>query len=52
VRFTAIILCYVASQRVLIAVVYFVMAQSGNFWIYPQHKRGTLLVGSEDNHGE
>jgi hypothetical protein len=32
VSFAAIIL-YVASQRVFIVVVYFVMTQSGNFWI-------------------
>jgi hypothetical protein len=35
VNFTAIIL-YVASQQVFIVVsVYFVMTQSGNFWIHP-----------------
>jgi hypothetical protein len=36
VSFAAIILC-VASQRVFIVVsVYFVMTQSGNFWIHPR----------------
>jgi hypothetical protein len=35
VSFAAITLC-VASQRVFIAVsVYFVIDESGNFWIYP-----------------
>jgi hypothetical protein len=35
VTFAAITLC-VASQRVFIVVgVYFVMTQSGNFWIHP-----------------
>jgi hypothetical protein len=32
VSFAAILLC-VASQRVFIVVVYFVMTQSGNFWL-------------------
>jgi hypothetical protein len=37
VSFAAIKLC-VASQRVFIfVVVYFVMTQSGNFWIYPRY---------------
>jgi hypothetical protein len=35
VSFAAITLC-VASQRVFIVVVYFVMTQSGNFWIHPR----------------
>jgi hypothetical protein len=37
VSFAAITLC-VASQRVfiIVVVVYFVMTQSGNFWIYPR----------------
>jgi hypothetical protein len=36
VSFAAIILC-VASHRVfIIVVVYFVMTQSGNFWIHPR----------------
>jgi hypothetical protein len=35
VSFATITLC-VASQRMFIVVVYFVMAQSGNFWIYPR----------------
>jgi len=36
VSFAATILC-VASQRVFIVVsVYFVMTQSGNFWIHPR----------------
>jgi hypothetical protein len=34
VSFAAITLC-VVSQRVFIVVVYFVMTQSGNFWIHP-----------------
>jgi hypothetical protein len=34
VSFAAITLC-VASQRVFI-VIYFVMTQSGNFWIHPR----------------
>jgi len=33
VSFVAITPLYVASQRVFIVVVYFVMTQSGNFWI-------------------
>jgi hypothetical protein len=33
--FAAVTLC-VASQRVFIFVVYFVMTQSGNFWMYPR----------------
>jgi hypothetical protein len=33
VSFATITLC-VASQRMFIVVVYFVMTQSGNFWIY------------------
>jgi hypothetical protein len=35
VSFAAITLC-VASQRVFIVVVYFVMTQSGKFWIHPR----------------
>jgi hypothetical protein len=35
VSFVAITLC-VASQRVFIVTVYFVMTQSGNFWIHPR----------------
>jgi hypothetical protein len=35
VRFAAITL-YVAFQRVFIVVIYFVMTQSGNFWIHPR----------------
>jgi hypothetical protein len=35
VSFAAITLC-VASQKVFIVVVYFVMTQSGNFWIHPR----------------
>jgi hypothetical protein len=36
VSFAAITLC-IASQRVFIVViVYFVMTQSGNFWIHPR----------------
>jgi hypothetical protein len=41
VSFAAITLC-VASQRMFIViVVYFVMTQSGNFWIHPH----TLILG-------
>jgi len=36
--FAAITLC-AASQRVVIVVVYFVMTQSGNFWIHPRTPR-------------
>jgi hypothetical protein len=35
VSFAAVTL-FVASQRVFIVVVYFVLTQSGNFWIYPR----------------
>jgi hypothetical protein len=35
VSFAAITFC-VASQRVFILVVYFIMTQSGNFWIHPR----------------
>jgi hypothetical protein len=44
VSFVAISLC-VASQRVFVVIVvfYFVMTQSGNFWIHPR----TLTVSSE-----
>jgi hypothetical protein len=38
VSFAAITLC-VASERVRILVVYFVMTQSGNFWIHPPRIR-------------
>jgi hypothetical protein len=38
VSFAAITLC-VASQRVFIIVVYFVMTQSGKFWINPRTVR-------------
>jgi hypothetical protein len=46
VSFAAITLC-VASQRLFIVVsVYFVMTQSGNFWIHPRmtnsYKKGSL----------
>jgi hypothetical protein len=34
VSFVAITIC-VASQRVFVVAVYFVMTQSGNFWIRP-----------------
>jgi len=34
----AITLC-VASQRVFIVAIYFVMTQSGNFWIHPRTPR-------------
>jgi hypothetical protein len=36
VSFASITLC-VASQRVFIVVIYFVMTQSGNFWIHPRN---------------
>jgi hypothetical protein len=42
VGFAAITLC-VASQRVFI-VVYFVMIQSGNFWIHPYMGRCELAA--------
>jgi hypothetical protein len=42
VSFAAITLC-VDSERVFIAVVYFVMTESGNFWIHP---RSIFLVGA------
>jgi hypothetical protein len=35
VSFVAITLC-VASQRVFVIVVYFIMTQCGNFWIHPR----------------
>jgi len=34
VSFAAVTLC-VASQRVSVIVVYFVITQSGNFWMHP-----------------
>jgi hypothetical protein len=37
VSFAAITLC-VASQRVFFVVIYFVMTQSGNFWIHTRIK--------------
>jgi len=37
VSFAAIAI-YVASQRVFIVVIYFVMTQSGNFWIHPRRE--------------
>jgi hypothetical protein len=45
VSFAAITLC-VASQRVCIIIVYFVMTPSGNFWIHP-HK--TYFVRRNNN---
>jgi hypothetical protein len=43
VSFAAITLC-VASQRVFVlVVVYFVMTQSGNFWIHPRIPPPPLL---------
>jgi hypothetical protein len=39
VSFAAMTLC-VASQRVLVVVVYFVMTQFGNFWIHPRLNSG------------
>jgi hypothetical protein len=45
VSFAAITLC-VASQRVfVIVVVYFVMTQSGNFWIYPRSTLNCENIG-------
>jgi hypothetical protein len=38
VSFAAINLC-IAAQRVFFVVVYFVMTQSGDFWIYPRLRR-------------
>jgi hypothetical protein len=38
----------VASQRVFVFVAYFVMTQSGNFWVHPRtqrHSRAKYLVG-------
>jgi len=54
VSFTTITLC-VASQRVFIVVsVYFVMTQSGNFWIHPRilywSSEATLLLYRSVNH--
>jgi hypothetical protein len=43
VSFVAITLC-VASQRVIVVVVYFVMTQSGNLWIHPLCARRGLKV--------
>jgi hypothetical protein len=43
VSFAAITLC-VASQRVFIFVVYFVMTESGNFWIQPRTSPLILLI--------
>jgi hypothetical protein len=46
VSFAAITLC-VTSQRVFVVVVtYFVMTQSGNFWIYPRTSIQTHIFGS------
>jgi hypothetical protein len=42
VSFAAIALC-VASQRVFV-VVYFVMTQSGNFWIHLRKRLKTLFL--------
>jgi len=42
VGFAAINLC-VASQRVFVVVVYFVMTQSVNFWIYPHMSQCQIL---------
>jgi hypothetical protein len=39
---------YVASQRVfIIIVIYFVMTQSGKFWIHP-HVAGNLIVRRQE----
>jgi hypothetical protein len=50
VSFVPITLC-VASQQMFIVVVYFVTAQSGNFWIHPRTfirvVTGTRLVATE-----
>jgi hypothetical protein len=34
--FTAITLCFVSQRVFNVVVVYFVMTQSGNFWIHPR----------------
>jgi len=36
VSFAAIILCVASQREFIFVVVYFVMTQSGNFWIYPR----------------
>jgi hypothetical protein len=46
VSFAAITLC-VASQRVFIVVVYFVMTQFGNFWIYPRNALQIVLTAGQ-----
>jgi hypothetical protein len=46
VSFAAITLC-VVSQRVFIVVVYFVMTQSGNFWIHPRTSAVLLITTSQ-----
>jgi hypothetical protein len=47
VSFAAITLC-VASQRVFTVVVYFVMTQSGNFWIHLE-QQWMLVADSSKN---
>jgi hypothetical protein len=46
VSFAAITLC-VASQRVFVVAVYFVMTQSGNVWIHPRPEN---KIQSTPNH--
>jgi hypothetical protein len=36
VSFAAITLCVVSERVFIVVVVYFVMTQSGNFWIHPR----------------
>jgi hypothetical protein len=43
VSFAAITLC-VGSQRVFIVVIYFVMTQSGNFWIHSHRKQAEIKM--------
>jgi hypothetical protein len=45
VSFAAITLC-VTSQRVFIFVVYIVMTQSGNLWVYPRTYKGRWWISS------
>jgi hypothetical protein len=49
VSFAAVTLC-VASQRVfIVAVVYFVMTQSGNFWIHPHTCMSKIITHVNEN---
>jgi hypothetical protein len=43
VRSAAITLCVVSQQvLIVVVVVYFVMTQSGNFWIHPRIKKSFI----------